>query len=72
MEGALPCLDHLNHFVPLLSLCVDDNATVVGQLDDLVRSHDVCFALTDSREARYARSSYKCVVNISTPVEVDV
>ena len=24
----------------------------VRRLDDLVRSHDVCFALTDSREAR--------------------
>jgi hypothetical protein len=26
---------------------------VVGLLDELVRTHDVCFALTDSREARY-------------------
>ena len=51
---------------------MDDNATVVGQLDDLVRSHDVCFALTDSREARYARSSHECVVNVSSPVEVEV
>lgn len=24
------------------------------RLDELIRSHDVCFALTDSREARYA------------------
>lgn len=32
----------------------------VQRLDELVRTHDVCFALTDSREARYAVMEHIC------------
>jgi ubiquitin-like modifier-activating enzyme ATG7 len=30
-----------------------EEVTAAGQLDKLIREHDVCFALTDSREARW-------------------
>ena len=37
-------------FFPIIDEMIETAA--VRRLDELVRSHDICFALTDSREAR--------------------
>ena len=47
------CLDHRSIYLHHIQTKDMTDTMAVQRLDELVRRHDVCFALTDSREARY-------------------